>query len=399
MDRSPRGTFKGPTTRGPLGRDHRRGAHFLEMKVLLLGATGAIGRRVATELSQSGDVDHLVVTGRDQSAVMRIASACGTDRVSGETLDIQDSDRFVSMARHVDVVACAAGPHYLFEADAVRAAIDAGTHYVSLCDDHVVTERVLALDGPARDAGVTVISGCGLSPGLTDLLVAVAAAELQDVDEIDIAIAASSADTPGPATTLHFLAQMSVPAPAISDHSREEVPAGSSPRLVYFPDPVGWVETFRSGHPEISTMPRAYPGLRSLRFRIGLTERAAMDVVRASAATRLLATEKQRRLWLRMSDPVRPLIEALPPKGPAWTAARVDVRGRSEGAPSSVSLAVVDHLGNLAATPLTRAALELGSGGAKTGVVGPDRAFDPALFLARIAERGIRIARLDPVTV
>ena len=369
------------------------------MKALVVGAAGAIGRRVAAELAQSRDVDQLLVTARNESDATRIASILGGGRVTGEALDIEDSDRFVSLARSMDVVVCAAGPHYLFEPRAVRAAIDAGTHYVSLCDDHVVTERVLALDGAARDAGVTVISGCGLSPGLTDLLVAVGAAELQDVDEIDIAVAASSADTPGPATTLHFLAQMSLPAPAIVDHSRDEVPAGSSPRLIYFPDPVGWVETFRSGHPEVSTLPRSYPGLRSLRFRIGLTERAAMDIVRASAAARLLATEKQRRLWMRMSDPLRPAIESLPPRGPAWTAARVDVRGHSDGTPSTVSLAVVDHLANLAATPLACAALQLGAGGAKTGVVGPERAFEPVAFLRRVAERGIRIARLDPVTV
>ena len=369
------------------------------MKVLVVGAAGAIGRRVSAELASSPDVEKLVVTSRDADAASRVASILGTDRVDDEVLDIEDTDRFVSLARDVDVVVCAAGPHYLFEASAVRAAIDAGTHYVSLCDDHVVTERVLALDPAARDAGVTVISGCGLSPGLTDLLIAVAASELEDIEEIDIAVAASSADTPGPATTLHFLAQMSVPAPAISDHSSEEVPAGSSPKLVYFPDPVGWVETFRSGHPEISTVPRSYPGLRSLRFRIGLTERAAMDLVRASAAARLLSTEKQRRLWLRMSDPLRPAIESLPPKGPAWTSARVDVRGSSNGSPTTVSLAVVDHLGNLAATPLACAALQLGAGPTKTGVVGPQSAFDPADFLKRIAERGIRIARLDPVAV
>ena len=368
------------------------------MRALILGATGAIGRRVAAELAQAPDVEQVVVAGRDAGKAERIASLLGK-RASARVLDLSDARAVTGPAREADVVVCAAGPHYLFEVDVVRAVIDAGTNYVSLCDDQSVAARVLSMNNAARDAGVTVVSGCGLSPGLTNLLIAIARDEVDEIEEIDIAVAASSADTPGSATTLHFLTQMSEPAEAISDHGTERARAGTSPRLVYFPDPVGWVETFRSGHPEITTLPRTYPGLRSLRFRIGLTERAAMDVVRASSTVGLIGTEKKRRLWMRLSEPLRPAIELLPPRGAPWTAARVDVRGRVDGRPRTTSLGVVDHLANLAAVPLAQAALELTSGRTKNGVLAPDAAFDTRRFLQAVAERGIRIARLDPVPV
>ena len=369
------------------------------MKTLVIGATGAVGRRVSAELAQASEVTDLILAARNESAAARIATVLGADRVRSTSVDLTDTAPLIALARDVDVVVSAAGPYYLYEIDTVRAMIEAGTNYVSLCDDHVVTDRVLALDDSARDAGITVVSGCGMSPGLTNLLVSLAASGLDSVEEIDVAVAASSADTPGAATALHFLAQMSTTAPAISDHSPEEVPAGTVPRLVYFPEPVGWVETFRSGHPEISTLPRAYPELRSLRFRIGLTERAAMDVIRASATARLLATEKQRRMWLRMTEPLRPALEVMPPRGAAWTAARVDVRGYSESTPAGISLAFVDHLTNLAAVPLARAAIEVAGGHCRAGVVTPEEAFDAADFLYQVGERGIRVARLDPVRV
>ena len=369
------------------------------MKVLVTGAAGVMGRRVTAELAQANEVDELIVTARESNTVERLASIFGSHKVRTDRLDVADTRRFVSLARGVDVVVSAAGPYYLYEIDAVRAVIDAGTHYVSLCDDHVVTDRIAALNGAARDVGVTVISGCGLAPGITNLLAALAAEEIEQVEEIAIAIAASSADSPGRATTLHLLAQMAAPAPAIADHVTEEVRAGTSPKLVYFPDPVGWVETFRSGHPEVTTMPSIYPDLRSLSFRIGLTERAAMDVIRASAAARLLGSEKQRRLWLRFAEPLRPAIEAVPPKGAAWTSARVDVRGRTDGRPAAVSLAVVDHLNNLAAVPLAQGALEVGAGRCPPGVHVPERAFGAAPFLAAVSRRGIRLARLDPAAV
>lgn len=369
------------------------------MRILVAGAAGTIGRRVVAELAQDARVDELVVTARQKDRAERLASILAPGRAVGHDLDLTDERHFVQLARDVDVVVSAAGPHYRFELHAARAAIDAGTNYVSLCDDNSATARVIALDDAARDAGVTVISGCGMSPGVTNLLVAVAATELDDVEEIDIAVAASSADTPGAAMRLHFFAQMSEAAPSISDHSLEEVRAGTSPRLVYFPDPVGWVETFRSGHPEITTMPLVYPGLRSLRFRAGLTERAAMDVVRAAAAAGLLGTEKQRRLMLKLADPVRPALEALPPHGAPWTAARVDVRGHAAGRATTVSLAVVDHLTNLAAVPIACAAVMVGEGTSKKGVAAPEQVFDPGTFLTAIAQRGIRLARLDPVRV
>ena len=365
------------------------------MRVLVAGVAGAIGRRVAGELAREPSLDRLVVTARSKEDADRVASLLGSDRVAGEALDLRDSHRFVQLARDVDIVVCAAGPHYRFEIDAVRAAIDAGTHYISLNDDQSATDRVTSLNDAARDAGITVVSGCGISPGLTNLLVALAAKEIDEVEEIDVALAASSADTPGTGTQLHFFAQMSEPAAGISDHSTQVVRAGTSPRLIYFPDPVGWVETFRSGHPEVSTLPVEYPGLGSLRYRVGLTERAAMDVVRASAAAGLLKTESGRVRMLKMADPMRPVIEMLPPRGAPWTAARVDVRGPSGGRLSTVSLAVVDHLANLATVPLVCGALQVVAGGVPTGIVVPERAFQAGAFLEKIASRGIRVARLD----
>lgn len=368
------------------------------MKAILIGASGVIGRRVATELIQADGVDELVLTSRDASKAERLARLFG-DRATVLALDVRDGEGTVRAVQGADVVVSAAGPAYLFEPSLVRTIVGAGTGFVSLCDDHWVTEEVLALDGRARDAGVTVVSGCGMSPGLTNLLFDLAASEVDSVEEVEIAVAASSADASGAATALHFLAMMSTEAPALSDHAKEVGRAGTGPKLVYFPDPVGWVETFRAGHPEVITLSRSHPDVGSLQFRIGLTERAAMDVARASAALGLIGSETARRRWLRISDPLRPFIEALPPKGAPWTSARVDVRGRESGRPKTVTLAVTDRIMNLAAVPLARAALEIGSKACKPGVQSPDEAFDARSFLTEVSKRGVRIARLDPMAL
>jgi lysine 6-dehydrogenase len=371
------------------------------VKVLLLGGTGAHGKRVAAELARSEEVDQIVAAGRDFETIRRLAAALGGPRgkVRPEVVDLNEAGALRGPASGVHVIASCAGPSS-FEQSAIEQAIDLGVPYVSLCNDETVTTRLVGLDQSARDAGVPVVSGCGFSPGVTNFLVGLACEELEDVDEIEIDVAASAEDAEGDSTMDAFLVDLNRDAQFVSDHVRVTEPAGSSPKLAYFPEPVGWVETFRSGHPEIHTLLRRRPRLRSLQFRIGLTERAAMDAARASKAVGVGRTVTGRRGRLKLSRALRGVLTALPPRGPSWTAARVDVWGTANGRSTTISLGVVDHLANLTSVPLAHAVTELGSGRAgKHGVHPPDEMFEPKPFLRALARRGVRMARLEPEPV
>jgi hypothetical protein len=87
---------------------------------------------------------------------------------------------------------------------------------------------------------------------------------------------------------------------------------------------------------------------------------------------------------------------AWPSAAPAWTAARVDVRGLSGSRSGSISYGVADHLVNLTTLPLVAAALEVNAGHCEAGVKAPEDAFAPGPMLGRVSRRGIRIARLEP---
>jgi len=372
------------------------------VNALVLGATGAMGRRVAAELARSDEVTSLTVAGRELAGAEGVAALLGGAQrnVRGISLNVDEADGLVNALRESDVAVSCCGPTYLFEPRLVAAAVAAGTPYVSLFDDHMVLDQVTEHGPAAEQAGVTIVAGCGISPGLTNLMTALGARELEDVAEIDVAVAASSADSEGPAAAVHLLALMTSDAPFVSDHQSSRAKAGTAPRLVYFPEPVGWVETFRLGHPEVVTLAKRFPGLRSLAFRLGLTEKAAMDVLRASVATGLLKSERARQTFSALTGPMRPVLEKVPPRGAPWTSARIDVRGTSEGRRAGVTLGVTDHLSNLACIPLAIAAVELGTKRAKhPGVHAPDEVFEPAGFIKKIGERGLRIARLEPYPV
>ena len=365
------------------------------MKIAVLGATGHIGRRVAAELARSQDVDDLLLTGRDETRVRRLADVLGHDRTHSVALDVAVED----VASHIadrDVVVSCVGPCYLFEERLASAAIDAAVPYISLCDDLDALQSVQGLHARAAQRGIAVIPGCSMSPGLSNMLVSLAVAELDEVEEIEIALAVSSADSDGPASAMHFLYTLAAPAPAIARGSRITTRAGTAPKLVFFPEPVGWVETFHVSHPEIDTMMEVHPTVSWLQYRMGLTERTAMDAVRASAFLRLLSSETSRRAWLKLSQPLKPLLERVPPRGPGWTGLRVDVRGRVGGRTAATSYGVADHLVNMASVPLAYGARELGSRRTtEAGVRSVEQVFEPRAFLRAVAERGIRLARLE----
>ena len=366
------------------------------MRVLLLGATGKIGRRVAGELVRNEGVSEVVLAGRRGETLERLVSILGSENVRTARVDATEPDEVADAAEGCDVIASAAGPGYALEGPSIEGALRAGTNYVSLNDDATATVHALERNGRAEAAGVTVVSGCGASPGLTNLLVARGRARIGEMEEVGVAFAASAAESTGPASALHLAHSLGSDATEIDSGVEVTERSGTKPRPVYFPDPVGWVETFRTGHPEVANLRRQYPEVQTLGFRIGLTEKAVMDVLRASAASGLFKDESRRQTWLRLTSPMRPFFVSLPPRGSRWSALRVNVWGRNGGT-SEISYGAADHIANLAAIPLALAAVELGSGAARRpGVLAPDEAFDSRGLLRAITQRGVRVAVLEP---
>jgi hypothetical protein len=353
---------------------------------------------VAAELARSTDVERLWLSGRNDARLAWLLDVLTGDpsRISAHAFDLLDDSlrdrRFGEFSP--DLVISCIGPVRQLELSCARSAVEVGASWLSCANDQEAAEALPSLDAEAVAAGVTVVSGCGLSPGLTNLLVALAAQELDQVEEIEIATARSARDPAGQAALSQLLSALSGPAPTIADGRPTSDLGPKASHLVYFPEPVGWVETFAGASPEITTLGRQWPGLRLLRWRVGLAEKPAMD------ALRLLAGGP----WVSLPVTRGPLggralqhaLGAWPSSGPSWSAARVDGRGEADNHPRSVSLGVVDHLVNLTALPLVAAASELAAGRAQPGVGAPEQAFEPKSLLTQISRRGVRIARLEP---
>lgn len=368
------------------------------MKVLLLGATGFQGRRTAAELARSEEVDELVLAGTNEGRITELMAMLGGRRhLRTIVVDGTDVDRLAGACEEVDILISCAGPAYQMEQPSIEASVAAGIACVTLCDDQSTAGKIVALDPAAVGAGTTIVSGCGLSPGLTNVLAVFAASQLEEVTDINIATAYSLNDYLGPALVTGLIRTFSMEAAYVSEWRRLSGRAGDLPELSYLPGPVGWVETFTCGHPEVLSLQNRFSDIRSLRYRFGLTERAGMDVVRGPATWGLARTDLTRRAWARLLRTFQPALSSMPPRGSQWTGVRVDARGRIDGRSTTISLGVADRLPNLVSSSLTYAALQLGTGRVtRPGINAPEDALDPIDFLGFLYRRGIRVARLTP---
>lgn len=323
-------------------------------RVLLVGA-GAVGGRAARQLAETADVELLVADSdaSDAHAVARIVGA--------EVVALTASDPFPEGVGAV-ALAVDAGDDVAL----VGRAIEAGIPVATAGDDHEAIRALLEMDRSGRAAGVSVVAGAGLAPGLADVLARHAASVLEGVDEVHVARYGAA----GPASRSAFRQAHRDRAVEWRDGSWQ-VPRSRGPELVWFPDPVGAreCETVAGG---IALLVAAFPEVQMATFRLG-------------------EPAPRRRVAFRRGDE-------------DWGAIRVEVWGRRGATHEPVIYGAIDRTAFAAGTVLgvTAAALAGALPGlvdAIPGVHGLGAVAQPPALLAELARRGVKAAAFEGVPV
>ncbi len=361
------------------------------MKVVVLGGAGDMGSAAVWDLAAQPQVERITIADYNFEGAQRLAQLVG-DKAQALWVDANDHDLLVQVIAGHDAAAGAIGPFYKYEAKMARAAIEAGVPYVSLCDDYDAAQAVLEMDPLAKEKGVTVITGLGWTPGLSNVLARRAADQLDEVDEIHVAWAGSASDSEGYAVILHTIHIFTGMVPSFQNGELVSVPAGSGRELVRFPDPVGDIYVYHLGHPEPVTLPRFLPGVKTVTLKGGLSEdelnRLAMFLNRVGL-TRTPARKDALGKVIKMALPLLSRIGA--PEEPC-SAIRVDVHGRKNGKPQLISYGAADHMNRLTGIPLAIGTVMLGAGQIKEkGVLAPEACIDPRAFLRELEKRNIII--------
>lgn len=152
------------------------------MRIAVLGC-GGIGSAAAGDLARSLRSAEIVVVDADGGRARTLASRLNRGNVSWMRADASSHESLVRALRRFDL-AVGALPGVLGFA-ACKAAIDAGTHLV---DVSYMPEDVTALSRAARQARVCIVPDCGVSPGLSNILIGHAVSRLDTVDSVHILV-------------------------------------------------------------------------------------------------------------------------------------------------------------------------------------------------------------------
>ncbi|MGW4534567.1 saccharopine dehydrogenase family protein [Nocardia sp. NPDC004340] len=102
------------------------------------------------------------------------------------SFDLFDGAALRAAISGATLVVLGAGPYNRTAEPVMRACIEEKVPYLDLDDDEESTLTAMELDARAKQAGVAIFVGCGASPGLTNVMAADAARDMDAVERIDV---------------------------------------------------------------------------------------------------------------------------------------------------------------------------------------------------------------------
>ncbi|WP_433227309.1 saccharopine dehydrogenase family protein [Actinomadura formosensis] len=373
------------------------------MKVAILSC-GSVASRVARSAAAFDGVGDLVVADLDAGRAKALGEAIGARHAR---FDATDPESIAAVVADADVVFNGVGPFYRFALPIVGAAIDAGAHYIDICDEFDVAEALVtdpAYDERAKAAGVAVLTGCGVAPGATNLMARWACDGLDRADAVHVVMGLPFVANLGPTILEHMFHSLSGEITQFLDGEYRKVPAWSDPKTFELLAPYGRREFGYFGHAEPITLPRFIPGLKEATSRFTWWQSEGNEIYRRLAGLGLMSSE---RGDLPMSPQSFLARHFCTPEGgravqidvsdaPIGSVFHIRAEGEKDGAAASVVIETHHDMANrvledgadMTAIPAAAFLRRLVDGEIdRTGVLAPEACVDPQPFLHEVMPR------------
>jgi saccharopine dehydrogenase-like NADP-dependent oxidoreductase len=363
-------------------------------RILVLGGSGEMGSAAVADLVDRTEHEVSVGDIRPDAAASLLRRLGAPERVI--PVDVEDPASLAAAVADTDVVLNAT--YMRHNVRVTDAAIAAGTHLVDLGSYYPETLQQLERDPLAVAAGCRVVPGCGVAPGLTNILARLGADRLDRVDAIRLYSYITHPMWTSPGIVVTRFDASTGTSLAFESGALVEYPSFSEAEQIGFPMPYGEQEVHIVPHPEPATIPRSID-VRNVVFKVGYP------------------ADETRRIKVLLElgfDDDRPFqvdgVEVSPRRFAArWIGSRgigptdrsanvkqVRVSGVRDG--RDVTLVydfAVEQVGRSASSAITGTvaaiAADLVAHGGPAGVHPPESAFDPRTFLDALAERGFVI--------
>ena len=173
-------------------------------KILVIGAGGGVASvLVGRLLAANVDAEFTLADLHPE----RVSADTAGARARVVPLDLFNAAALENTIRGHDLVLHCAGPFARTAEPVARACIAAGANCLDLSDDIEAVEAVLPLHHDAEKAGVALLMGAGVSPGLTNVLAADLRRKFDTIACMDVAWLSGDegGDVPGRAVLEHVL--------------------------------------------------------------------------------------------------------------------------------------------------------------------------------------------------
>lgn len=360
------------------------------MRVIVLGGAGDMGSMAVRDLAQTPGVGEVTVADMNTQAAeaLRQRLEGAPAKVTPRALNAMHYEELVQAIEGHDAVASALGPFYKFESLLLRAAIDARVPYASLCDDWSACERALdQLDAPAREAGVTAITGLGASPGMTNLLAVRLARDFSEVRRVDVNVYQPWNAGGGEAVLRHLCFIVSGEVAGFRKGKSLRMQACRESHRVHMPH-YGHRNLYNLGHPEPVSLPRHFKDLESCNFFMGFGQ--GMGFFAWLARQGLFQNEGQVDAMLKILGPIERWMARKPPEP---SAIRIDVKGTRKGKDLHLMACGMAPMREATGISLSVGTLMLARGEVivrEGGVYAPESCLDPDRFMEAMRDKGMQ---------
>lgn len=305
--------------------------------VVILGATGNFGRRIATRLAGWHE-GSLILAGRSKDAAMALEQelrALHPER----TIETARIDQFsgklaTDLARlGAALVIHTAGPYQALDYRVASACIEIGAHYVDLADGREFVTGIGTLDQKARAANVLVVSGASTLPGVSGSVIEHYRSGFAQIDDIEICIAPAHQTPRGLGTVQAVLSYCGKPFEILEDGIRHITYGWQGVRVFRHPD-LGARLAADCDVPDLDLLVSSVEGVRTVRFQASLEawwEHAALFLM--AGLTRVGVVND----WSRYARAFVAISDMLVRLGSRTGGMCIEIRGRgSSGEPRRV---------------------------------------------------------------
>jgi saccharopine dehydrogenase (NAD+, L-lysine-forming) len=350
--------------------------------VAVLGAGGTIAPAIVRDLAESEEVTAMRLLDLDLRRVEEVAIEQGAGKAQ-----VRRADATADLAEQLagmDVLVNSAA--YRINLAAMRAALDAGCHYMDLGGLYHVTAEQLALSGEFDQRGLLALLGIGSAPGKTNLLAARAVRELPGSPlSISVLAAGRDLDPPGglsfPYSLRTLLDEITMPPMAVIDGRQRELQPLQPGPSADFGEPIGRGETIFTLHSEVLTVGDSF-NAPNVTFALSLSPKVleSLEELRGASEERIAEVARS----------------ASPPSAKTVSVHIVEVSGE-DTLVRARSITLPNEAWGLGggivstATPVAAAVRLLARGAiTKRGALPPESCIDPDEMFAELERRGVR---------